>query len=333
METVFIVIAALVIFIALVFFIAGYFMYRFAIVKDKSGKRQAYYWADGGEELGFFKEMKPEKADEAKQCVRDFKASVTDTVYITSHDGLKLCGRVVENPAGRGVVIMMHGYRSCGLVDFGISHKYFYSAGFSLLMVDERAHGDSEGKHITFGAKERFDAVDWAKYAGERWQGKPVIMCGVSMGAATVMMGAGVGYPSNVKAILADCGYTSPGAICRKCLKQWYHLPPFPVYHGAKLWTRWLAGFDLDGVISRDSLAKLRGTGIKVLIVHGTGDGFVPYQMSEENIKAFDYMPESARREVVEFLSVEGADHAQSFVVDREAYLAAIDRLISKANI
>ena len=333
MKVFLIIFACLVVLLALAGFVGGYLMYRFALVKDKSGKRQAYYWENGGEERGFFLEMNADKAEHAKACAKKIRESITDTAYITSRDGLKLCGHVIDNPAGRGVAVFIHGYRSCSLVDFGVSSDYFYNAGFSLIFVDQRAHGDSEGKRLTFGIKERYDAVDWAKYAAERWADQPIIMCGVSMGAATVMMGAGIGYPANVKAILADCGYSTAGAICRKCLKQWYNLPPFPIYHFAKLWTKWLAGVDLDSVSARKSLENLRGTGTKVLIVHGTGDDFVPYEMSRENIKAFDYMPESARRETMEFLSVEGADHAQSFNVDKEAYLAALDRLFEKAGI
>ena len=333
MDAALIILAVIVGILALTFLIGGYVMFRNAIAKDKSGKKQAYYWEDGGEERGFFTEMNPEKAEEAKACARKIRESITETVYITSRDGLKLCGRIIDNPAGRGVVVMLHGYRSCALVDFSLSSDYFYNAGFSLLYVDQRAHGDSEGKYLTFGVKERYDAVDWAKYAEERFGGKPIIMCGVSMGAATVMMGAGVGYPASVRAILADCGYTSPADICKKCMKQWYHLPPFPIYYGAQMWTKLLAGFDLEETDARSSLAKLRGTGTKVLIVHGKADDFVPYRMSEENMKAFDYMPESARREVVEFLSVEGADHAQSFVVAGEEYLAAVDRLIARAGL
>ena len=39
---------------------------------------------------------------------------------------------------------------------------------------------------------------------------------GLSMGAATVLMASELELPSNVIGIIADCGYTSPGAIVRK---------------------------------------------------------------------------------------------------------------------
>ena len=332
MKIALIIIAILIGITAVLTFAFGYVMYRYAIVRTKKEKRQVNYWEDGGENKGFFLEMREEVGKRASECAAKIKADVTDTVYITSRDGLNLCGHIVEGEGDKGVAILMHGYRSGVLVDFSLSADYFRSRGFTLLLPDERAHGESEGGHICFGALERFDVVDWAKYAEERWPDKPVLVCGVSMGASAVMMGAGVGYPKNVKAIMADCGFTSGGEIGKKCLKQWFHLPPFPVYYGAKLWTKWLAHFDLDEVSSRKSLENLRGTGIKVLIVHGKADDFVPYEMSLENVKAFDYMPESARREAMEFLSVEGAGHAQSFVVDEKTYVEALDRLLAKAG-
>ena len=333
MKVALIIIAVFVVLLALLMFGGGYYMYRFAICRNRWGQKQINYWEDGAEEKGIFTEMKEEVRTRSAAGAQLIKSSVSEKVTITSHDGLKLCGHIVENFAGRGVAILFHGYRSGGTVDFSWSADQFFGRGFSLLFVDQRGTNESEGKHICFGALERYDAVEWAKYAEERWPGKPVVMAGISMGASTVMMGAGVGYPSNVKAILADCGFTTPGEIARKCMKQWYKLPAFPVYYGAKLWTKWLAKFDLDGVNSRDSLAKLRGTGIKVLIAHGTADDFVPYRMSEENIKAFDYMPESARRETLEFLSVKDAGHGVAYTKDEQGYLAAFDRLLAKAGI
>lgn len=332
MLTALIVIGIFAVLVALFTLIGGYFMYRFATVRDKSGKRQVNYWEDGGEKRGIFAEMDEPAATNCSAGAAWIKGAVTERVYITSRDGIRLCGHIVENNAERGVAVLMHGYRSCGLVDFSLSAKCFYDIGFTLLIPDQRGNGESGGKHICFGVLERYDAVDWANYAAERW-GQNILMCGVSLGASTVMMACGVGYPREVKAILADCGYSSPGKIAAKCLYDWYRLPKFPVYYGAVMWIKVLAHFDFDSVNCRDSLAKLRGTGIKLLVVHGTGDKFVPHSMSEENIRAFDYMPESARREVMEFLSVDGAGHGTSFVKDKDAYIAALGRLFDKAKL
>lgn len=63
-------------------------------------------------------------------------------------------------------------------------------------MVDERAHGKSEGKVITFGIRERCDCKLWAEYAVKRYgENKDIFLAGVSMGAASVMMASNLGLP------------------------------------------------------------------------------------------------------------------------------------------
>jgi len=311
----------------------GIYMFRFAYVREKNSKRQYNMWKNERENP-LIANMKPEYKERVHEGEKWIRRSLTDVVDITSRDGWKLVARIIENPEGRGVAVCMHGYRSSPLLDYSCSARELYNRGFTLILPDERAHADSEGRFICFGALERFDSVDWAKYAEERYPGQPILMCGVSMGSTTVMMGAGVGYPASVKALLLDCGFSSPGAICRKVLKTTAHLPPFPAYTVSKLFAKWFAHFDPDGVSAREGLEKLRGTGVRVLMIHGKNDNFVPFAMSEENIKAFDYLTAaSARQEIAEFLPVEGAGHAMSFLTNPDAYLAAVDRLLARAGI
>lgn len=332
MKTVLIILAVIVGILALLWFVGGFVMFCFAVVRQRHGSRQIDYWQPGTENSG---EYLPVMKEEFKTIVIEgmtaLREKAAEKVYIDSRDGLKLCAHVMENPDSVGVAIMFHGYRSSGAFDFAPSAMTVAGKGFTLLIPDLRGHGESEGNYIGFGVLDRYDAADWAEYAVKRW-GKPVILFGVSMGSATVMMGAGVGYPAEVRAMIADCGFTTAGEIGRKCLKQWFRLPPFPLYYGAKMWTRLIAKYDLDSVSSRKSLEKLRGTGIKVLMVHGRKDDFVPYEMSVENYKAFDYMPAGARAEATELFTVDEALHATSYLVDREGYLAALDRLLKKAG-
>lgn len=333
MKTALIIIGIIAFLFIVLYFVIGYIMYRFAVVRVDKGQRQVNFWNDGSEENNnFLDSMDKETKDSLVEAMRRMRSAVTGNAEITSRDGLKLAARLIEVPNPRGIAILMHGYRSSAPIDFAPAFEPLLGRGFSLLIPDQRAHGDSEGKRIGYGVLERYDVVDWAKYAEERW-GIPILVYGVSMGSATVMMGAGVGYPKSVRAIIADCGFTSAGDICRACMKNWFKLPPFPVYYGAKFWTRILAKYDLDSVTARKSLENLRGTGTKVLFVHGRKDDFVPYYMTEENIKAFDYMPESVKKEAVELFAVENAGHAQASAKDIDGYMAAVDRLLQKANI
>lgn len=319
-----IVLGALIGLFLLLTFGGGYYMYRFATLRNK---KQKNFWKD---------ELTPRKflSDECNKIVIDgwkyLRAQNWEDVSITSYDGHKLVGHYLEHPSPRGLVLQIHGYRGCGAFDFSCAVKPFYESGFSLLIVDQRANGGSEGKHITFGFKERYDAVDWAKYVEKRFPGLPVVMDGVSMGASTVMLAAEIGYPKNVKAIIADCGFTSPGDICRKVLKQWFGLPPFPLYYGANFWVKRLAKFDLDGVSCKEALRCLKGTGIKVLLAHGKKDDFVPYRMSEENMTAFD---EDEIGDAAVLFTSEEADHGLSYIIDGEAYTKEMNAMFERAGI
>lgn len=302
----------------------GYYMYRFATLRNK---KQRNYWKD---------DMKPAKflSEEDNQIILNgwkyLRGQSWEDVDITSHDGLRLHGHYLAHPSPRGIILQIHGYRGCGAFDFSCAVEPFYKMGFSLLIVDQRASGDSEGRHITFGYYERYDVIEWAKYLGERFPNLPVIMDGVSMGASTVMMAVEIGYPDNVKAIIADCGFSSPGAICRKVLKQWFGLPPFPLYYGARFWVKLLAKFDLDGVSSREALKHLKESGIKLLIAHGKKDGFVPYSMSIENMSDFT---DEDKESTVQLFTVEEADHGLCYLKCREEYDKEIETLLRRAGI
>lgn len=301
---------------------AGWYMYRFAIVRNPKMQRDA--WVDEPKTFADLTEEDFAKIVRDVHYLRDFPR---ERITIESHDGLKLAGHLfaAENP--RGIVIMAHGYRSSAPFDFSGAVQDFNAIGFSCLLIDQRAHGYSEGRHIGFGAAERFDIVQWAQYCKNRWNDLPVVMDGVSMGAATVLMGCSVGYPDNVRAIIADCGYTTPGAICRRTLKRWFKLPPFPVYYAAKVFVKLFAGYDLDGVSTMESIAKMRRENpIPILFAHGRKDDFVPASMSEENYALIN--DGSA-----EIFLVDEADHGLAYLRDKAGYMAALVRLFDRAGI
>ena len=325
MTTVLWIAAGVLGFLILASLIAGYAMVRFSLVRSE--RRQPNHWiVPMAQEPGI--------TDDDYAAIQAGEAFLKSTPYesvsIRSRDGLTLAGRYYENKKGRGIFLLVHGYRTTGIHDFSAAVGDLYALGFSLLLIDQRTCGFSEGRYILFGAREKFDVIDWVRFCAEHWPDAPVVVDGISLGAATVMMAAGIGYPANVKALIADCGYTTPGAICRKCLKQWYGLPPFPIYYAAKFWVRLLTGVDLD----EDSAAASLGTAYAdpsappFLLAHGIDDHFVPYAMSVENRAA---IPADDGR--VEFVSVAGAGHGMSYMRDRNAYMAAIFRLLEKAGI
>ncbi|MBR5241822.1 MAG: alpha/beta hydrolase [Clostridia bacterium] len=231
-----------------------------------------------------------------------------ESVYTESYDGLRLHARYYHVKDGAPLNIQFHGYRSSPLRDFcGIGAECMRQ-GHNLLLVDQRAHGKSEGKVISFGIKERFDCVSWANYAVERF-GKDVkiILGGLSMGAATVLMAAELDLPENVIGIIADCPYSSVKEIIKKVCSD-RGLPADRAYPFIKLGGILFGGFNSDAASPREAV---KNTDIPIFIAHGVDDGFVPISMSDEII-------EGARDAF--YRRVPGADHAEAFGRDHVGY-------------
>lgn len=250
------------------------------------------------------------------QWLRDHNAQ---DLTMTSHDGLKLHATWVpaENP--RGTIIMAHGYHSCILTDFSLAFEMYHNIGLNLLLPDQRAHGKSEGKFVTFGVLESRDFADWCRFHNEKFGACPVIFSGLSMGAATVMYLADEKLPDNVKGFIADCGFTSPKEIIGKVFKDVTHIPPWPFLWAADLFARFFGGFSLS---QKDSTKTLAKNTHPIILVHGVDDDFVPCDMTRRSYDAC--VGEK------ELLLVEGATHGISFIKAKEEYVALVMSFMKK---
>ena len=236
-----------------------------------------------------------------------------ETVRTVSRDGTTLVGHwfPVEHP--KRIVIAMHGWRSAWDNDFGIVANFFKNNQCSVLYVEQRAHGNSGGKHMGFGLMERYDCLDWIHWVNKTTGGNlPLYLCGVSMGASTVLMATGLKLPKNVRGVIADCGYTSPVDIWKHVAKRAhfsYGICGGPVGRFAK------KRLHMDTKVTSCPQALANST-VPVLFVHGTDDRFVPIEMTFTNYKACA----SPKRLFI----VPGAEHGMSYLVDPKGYEAAI---------
>lgn len=247
-----------------------------------------------------------------------FEAQRTSEMHLISFDGLRLYAKFLRCGESKKTVILCHGYRGSGLGDFGGVVRFLYEdLGLNILLIDERSHGKSEGSHMTYGIKERFDICGWARLIADEYPDHSIYLYGVSMGAASVLMTPGTGLPGNVRGLIGDCGYSSPDAIFRCVSRSWFHLPPFPFVDIAELYAKIFAHFDFSDCSPRQALSH---TKLPVLLFHGTADDFVPAYMSDENYAAC-----SGEKKLVK---IEGAYHATSCYIDYEKYTGALREFI-----
>lgn len=277
-----------------------------------------------GKEIDWMDEKKVKETDFAPyfaniqhghQWLQDHHAQ---DVYIMNRDGLKLHAYWVPAKEPKGTVMLVHGYHSCAMMDFSIAFERYHQMGMNLLLPSHRAHGKSEGKYITFGVRECGDLLEWIEYHNHQFGMLPMMISGMSMGAATVMYLAGEDLPHNVKSLNADCGFTSPMEIVAKVFQDATHLPAWPILWATDLFSRFLAGFSLSEKVSTQTLKRNTRP---ILFVHGTKDAFVPYEMTCRSFAASG----GEKR----LLLVENATHGTSFLHDKESYLLEIERLLS----
>lgn len=217
------------------------------------------------------------------------------------------------------VVIISHGYKGNGETMANYA-KMFYDKGYNILLPDDRGHGESAGKYISFGWLDRLDYLKWIAKVIERVGVKSkIVLFGVSMGAATVEMLSGENLPPQVKCLIADCGYSSIHEELTYLLKQQFHLPKYPFYPLVSTINHRRLGYYLDDISSTEQLKK---NNLPIFFIHGEKDDYVPSYMALENYRATN----SAK----ELWIVKGASHAESYWINPSKYKKHIDDYLDK---
>ena len=239
--------------------------------------------------------------------------------YITSSDNLKLHAYEVKNENKTDKwAIVVHGYTSEGKL-LSSKAKHLYNMGYNVLVPDLRSHGTSEGNYIGMGWHDRLDIIDWINYIVKNNPKSEIALHGTSMGSATVLMVSGEKLPSNVKAIVADCGYTSVYDEFSYQLKQLFNLPAFPIMNFSDVVTHIRAGYCLNDA---SAINQVKKSTTPILYIHGDKDDFVPYYMMDELNNATNSEKEK--------LTIEGGEHANSDLVNPKLYWSTVNSFLEK---
>ena len=261
--------------------------------------------------------------DKMLSLIDEMRAIPFETVYITSFDGLNLAGRYYHVKDGAPVHIQFHGYKGWAYRDFCGGNKLARERGCNTLVVDQRAHGMSEGNTISMGINERFDCLSWINYICERFgRDVKIVISGVSMGATTVLMTAGLGLPENVIGIIADCPYSSPKEIIMKVCSD-MKLPARLMYPFVRLGAKLYGHFDLEVADAAEAVCHAK---VPILLIHGEDDRFVPCSMSQ---KIFERFKEANPDGNMLLETFPGAGHGISFMEDEVRYGRIIDKAIA----
>jgi len=127
----------------------------------------------------------------------------TEQVVIQSPSGATLRGWFLGGRSGGGAILLLHGVRGTRrqMLDRAL---FLHAAGYSVLLFDFGAHGESTGNRITFGSRESSDAGAALEWLRLRLPGEAVGAVGVSMGGAAALPGRS---PLQVDALVLESVY------------------------------------------------------------------------------------------------------------------------------
>ncbi|MBQ5973638.1 MAG: alpha/beta hydrolase [Oscillospiraceae bacterium] len=294
--------AALAVFLSVFLSSGVYLLLRlYARVRRRESDNEKY-------RVRFARMGRPEFYDRIEAGRAWLAARRGEDLFLTARDGLRLHGTYYENPSPAGVtVVLSHGFRSAPDFDFGAVCPFYFARGYDLLLIDQRAHGESEGRFNTFGDRERLDLCDWCNYVTvTRGKDRRILLAGISMGATAALLAAAQpGMTPSLCGVVADCGFTSPRREIVDILRS-VRFPRFPIVPAGALAVRLFARTDLDAFSTVEAVKKLT---VPVLFVHGDEDGLVQLGNTLENFNACA-SPEK------ELLIVPGAGHALSYLTD-----------------
>lgn len=307
MQTLKIILLALLVVVLLVICVS-YFLFYIGIVRYKPKKG-----------THITPHLEPYKKD-IEEGINWFTSQPLERVEISAYDSTKLVGMYLHHEDTKGTIILFHGHRSPDFRDYSCVYRHYYEMGYSLLSIFQRAHGESGGSYICFGVKERYDCREWARYVCDRFGPEhDIFMSGVSMGCTTVLMATGLELPDSVRAITADCGFTSPYEEFKEVLKRSVHLPEHPFMDIADIFSRLMAGFSFKEYSTLDAMKTNK---IPILFIHGEKDTFVPTRFSHENYAAC-----TAEKKLV---TVPDAAHGMSFLMAPELIINEVNNFFNK---
>ena len=220
-----------------------------------------------------------DKGDLVEQKYLDWIDSCKkEQISIESFDGLKLNAYDVCNHDTHKYMIVVHGIWSSKTFMYPRAYE-FDKLGYNMLLIDQRAAGDSEGKYYTYGLKESQDLQQWIDYLIKKDPEVQICLFGLSMGAATVMMATSYDLPANVRCIVEDCGYSSLREEFDHIVRHDYKISfTVPVLMSLEKKMKDQFGFGLDDISPKTCLENNE---IPILFVHGKDDSFVPFDMAK----------------------------------------------------
>lgn len=211
-----------------------------------------------------------------------------------SETGTTLSGWFFPGISGRGAILLLHPIRS-NKRDMLPRARFLIHEGFSVLLVDLQAHGESSGERITFGYREAKDIKAATEKLIDLAPGEKIGAIGVSLGAASLLFSSD---HSSFSAIVLESMYSTIDEAVTNRLKNYLGSSGSLLTPLLLSQLNWQLGIPPNKLRPIDLVSQLQ---VPVLIVHGTEDRHTTLSEAEQ---LFAAIPEPK-----EFYKVSGAAH------------------------
>lgn len=236
-----------------------------------------------------------------------------------TNDGLKLVGEYFDFGYDRAAIIIAG--RTESLLYSYYFAEPFQRAGCNVLVIDNRAHGLSEGKVSSLGYKEYRDLIVWCKLLHGRFGNKKIFLHGICIGASTALFAA----------VSKDCPDYVVGLSVEGMYVNFYHsflnhmkvdLPKhhrFPIMQEVMIHIFFLSGAN---VVTDGPIKRIKKLNKPILMLHSKED---LYSLPEKAQLLYDKCP--AKKRLVWF---EHGAHSRVRINNTEQYDDSIVDFLSE---
>ena len=178
-----------------------------------------------------------------------------EDISVRTSDGLKLVGWFLPFP-GQPAIIVQHGYKDSRGTLLGVA-ALFRRHGYAVLVPTVRAHDSSEGEVVGLGSREMDDLAAWWQWLIARSDVDPqrVGIFGVSMGGSLVLQYAA--QNPQLKAVVADCAFSSITDTVETSVKFFTGLPPFPFAPLILFWVERELGVEASSIDAKQWIGRI----------------------------------------------------------------------------
>ena len=210
----------------------------------------------------------------------------------------------------KATVIWVHGLDSArdGRIEFLAT---LHRKGYSILTFDLRGHGESDKVAIGGGAYEHKDVQGAINLAKEMDPGKPIMMVGISFGAALVIL-TGDEDPS-IHGVIADSSFASIPELIREEVSARTPIPEWGaaiLKPGVIFAAKWFKNADISKVSPELEVSNLP---FPLALIHCKASTRVPFTHAQRILKN---APEGTST-----LFIDGCEHAEGYDVDKSTYV------------